>query len=310
MVNKDTNIDIEKLYQRYQETRDDIPATVLQELLLKAEAATHEDSIHSIIQAAKVANFATDSNTEHANVKDTNSNRLVSFIKSLFNTANNDSVRKPAGFALACLAIALVVGPMLGDLNTQNKYPETEHLNDCSNCGHYISNALATTRSSLPGLSKTSAEDKFSAKLGIILARLEIEAYKNSDLAIENARNELSKQSPDLLNEKLQSLMTGNVDIKTLSDALEISSLNKQVSNASKAIFIANISVRYAQDNDGTIVNKETLDNAISSLDAITSKSELQSSAAESLRTELLKSTLDLPQVIKKLERVNQTFIK
>ena len=301
MTDETIKTDIDQLYRRYQETRDDIPLPIFKSISLAARNASQEDAIHSIVEAAKVASYANDQ--EKVGKKSSWLTLLGEKLKSgLFNS----NLVKPAGVSFACLAMVAVIGPMFLN-STSNQFQEVAHLTDCAQCPNHINNVLTTTRSATLGLSQADAQSRHAAKLGQIQARLKIEVSNNDPLAVDNAIASLKKLDGSVISKELATLINQHSNserttVNSLNTAIVSATSNVQITLASEAIFIANISARNALTLNNSEAARVPLERALVALKKLPTPSNLQQSAISKLEQNVSADTLNLKRVIKSLE--------
>jgi len=147
------------------------------------------------------------------------------------------------GGLVAAALIAVVAVPLLRD---QDQY---QHLANCGNCLSHASNASALTRSTAPGQPRISTETRTAAKLGRISAAL-----------------------------------ASSHETKAILEQLNLSThARNPVFDASKALFIANVSARNAKING---LNEEAVNSimrAATQFNTANSQTELQKNIANKL---------------------------
>jgi len=298
MVDNKKHLDAEQLYRRYQETRDNIPFSILHTINSSAESAMHEESIHTIVELVKVAE-----NTQQYAATPAEKISWWSSIHAKLSFISDLKTAKPLVFGVACLAMLVITGPLLLNPNQQQTFPELAHLGDCQQCDGYINNALATTRSNLPGFSQSSPDDKIANKLGNIRARLRVESIYDPKIAKINASEQLQKLG-----------LASDAQLKTASDLALLNQLiidaspNTLISTASEALFIANISVRDAIDRPDTALDLDSIEQAINSLALLAKPSELQKNALQRLKKEAAAKPLSLSKLLKQIELAKRSL--
>jgi hypothetical protein len=294
----------EQLYKRYQETRDDIPLSTFDAISTATESAQHEQAIHAIAQAAKVAS---------ANRTDVQAGKKSSWFTTAVGTLRSyfseNRLSKPIGLGFACLAVFAAVGPLFLN-STSNPYfsQEVAHLSDCAECQTHIRNALATTRGASPALSTLNQQARLDAKLGLIQGRLQVESAYGDQYAISNAAAALNKLDKTRLSSSLiDSIIdadnaNSSITAESLSIAIGSSANSSIISDASNAIFVANISARNAQDDQNIDAASASLLSALKAMQQLPTPTLLQEAAISKLENTVNAQTTNLRKVIKDLE--------
>lgn len=299
-----TNLNAEQLYKRYQETRDDIPLSMFHAISAATESAHHEQAIHAIAQAAKVAS---------AKTKDSQSGKKSSWfttaVEALKTSFSENRLSKPMALGFACLAVFAAVGPLFIN-NTSNPYfsHDVAHLSDCVECQTHIRNALATTRGASLALSTLNEDARLDAKLGLIQGRLHVESTYGDQFAISNAIEALNKLDKSSLSSPLNesiinaSKASNSITAESLSVAISNSANNSVIRHASNAVFVANISARNAQNDKNIDTASASVLSALSAMQQIPKPTPLQEAAISKLENAVNASDMDLRKVIKNLE--------
>lgn len=262
----------DELYREYQNTRDNIPESVYSEIVSKAEQVRHDENIHQILQQAKIAeNSRAQSPAQTNDVKASFADR----IKNLFTLAP----AKTWGTAFASVALAVIILPIAMN-SSAPQFSEVAHLDGCTQCGAYISNASATTRSVAPGLSKTDPQARIAARLGRINASVKISAMLEDDAALSASFKELRK----LTNKapKTESATTNDM-LNAIQLALTENRF-KTTFTAAEAIHIAEITARFALNEGQSNGVRDTLNSAVNAYSNIDDLSLLQQSILNDLR--------------------------
>jgi len=244
------------------------------------ESAIREKSIHTIVEAAKVASYSTSNSDSPSVKKSPESTSIVAKIKNMLFTGE---FSKPIGVGFACVAMVAVLGPMYFKTSNDIYFSETAHLIDCSQCDAYINNALATTRSTLSGQNQVSLENKFAARLGVIQARLKIEALQNQTQAINNALQQINRQPKQLLNAELVNFTEQNAKLGSLVLAIDASTNDLALTRAGEALFIADITARFIADSKQTSLTQDSFNKALIALKGIDAPTTLQQAAISKL---------------------------
>jgi len=301
MVDNKKHIDAEQLYRRYQETRDNIPFSILNNLAAHAESAKQEEAIHAIVEAAKVASHAPQEGSSAPTKKSLESTSIVEKIKRVLFSGE---FSRTVAVGFACLAMVAVLSPMLMTDNRLTDLTDTTHLVDCQQCDIYIINAVTATRGTLLGANQVSPNDKIAARLGLIQARLKIEALQNQSMAVNNAVTQLAKLSATLVS----NLSIEDADVALLLLTIEQSSSNSAITQASDALFIANITSRYLRESQNANLDDKSFESALNTLAAIPDPTPLQKTATEKLTQTLQAQPRDLDKLLKDIEFASRSL--
>jgi hypothetical protein len=304
MNDNKTKISADKLYERYQETRDNIPLSTFQAISMATESAHHEQAIHTIAQAAKVASAA--SLGDQTEKKSSWFTTVTEMFKTLF---TQNGLSKPIGISFACLAIIAAIGPLFLS-NTANPYflQKVAHLDNCVECETHIRNALATTRGYSTASMALSAASRHDAKLGVIQGRLQVETAYGDRSAVDNAILALNKLDKSRFSASLNIIVSNTetsgytVKPEALSLAISNSVNDRQVGTASTTIFIANISARNALKNDSLEPARASFLAALTAMQNLTARSPLQETATSKLEATASTPEINLRKAIKNLE--------
>ncbi len=305
MVDNKKHIDAERLYRRYQETRDNIPFSILSNLAMHAESARQEEAIHAIVEAAKVASHTAQEGISEPTKKSLESASIVEKIKRLL-FGNEFSRTVAVGFA--CLAMVAVLSPMLMTDSRFTNFPDTAHLANCQQCDTYILNAVTATRGTQLGTSQVSPSDKVAARLGLIQARLKIEALQNQSMAVTNAVTQLAKLPASLLSNKISDLSSEDADVTSLLLTISQASRNSAITNASDALFVANITSRYLRESQQSNFGGKSFELALTALATIPDPTPLQKAATEKLAQTLQSKPRDLDKLLKDIEFASRSL--
>lgn len=298
MANDNKKYDASDLYRQYQVSRDDIPSSVLSRIHLEADQALNESSIYSLVEAAKVARYSRTNGTSSAK-KESWFSSIANQIKMAININT-----KPLGAAFACLAFIAVLVPVLGDFRINRSFSETAHLSDCAHCSNYLGNALATTRG--PSTGANSSDSRLASKIGLVQALLKIESMQETASASNFVDQQLSRLPESIMDDELNSLINGDADTPKLLAALHERSPNVEISQASEALFIANITSRFAIDNrQSNDINSDlrlSWINALERMQSIRHPTVQQSLAIEKLTSMIDSHKLASRKAIKTIE--------
>jgi len=267
------------LYREYQNSRDNIPESVYQEIVSKAEQVQHEDNIHLILQQAKLSDNA---NTQQTSSVNSQTLSIADRIKSLFAV----SPVKSFGTAFASIALAVIILPIA--MNSSPEFSEVAHLDGCADCATYINNASVTTRSVTPGLSSIAPENKIAARLGRLSASLKIAAALEQKDILEASLPELKKLAVGANNSALQnSLQSDELNPQDIITSVKGAIANSQLEKtflAAESIHIANITARFAVNEGGTGAVMQTLSDATRVFAEIDEPSILQQNLLNEMR--------------------------
>lgn len=270
----------DQLYREYQNSRDNIPESVYQEIISKAEQVQHEDNIHLILQQAKLSG---NTNAQQTSSTNSQAQSIAERIKALF----TDSPVKSFGTAFASIALAVIILPIA--MNSSPQFSELSHLDGCADCAAYINNASVTTRSVTPGLSAIAPENKIAARLGRLSASLKIAAALEQDSILQASLPELKKLAAATTNSELKnSLQSGEINTHDLITAVKGAIVNRQLEKiflAAESIHIANITARFAVNEGQTGAVMQTLSDATRIFAEIDEPSILQQNLLNEMRT-------------------------
>ncbi len=262
----------EELYREYQSTRDNIPQSVLKTIRQGMDNDRAEDAIHSILEQAKPLHGNPKSSTRRNEAKQEDS--LLQKVRQWFNP----------GFQLGGLAVAgalafALFSPMLElTPNTEGTYAQ---FSNCAECASYVANASVLTRSTAIGQKRIEPQQRLAARLGRLSAKFEIAKTTKSEKITANAFNELKKFST--ANAALEKA-TSSLNIETALTALRNESKQHlTVFEASKALFIVNVSARNAHNIDASLLQTE-LAKALNFFERVANPSELQLSIINDLK--------------------------
>lgn len=304
MVNDNKKHDAAELYRQYQSSRDNIPSSVLSHILSEADQALNESSIHGLIEAAKVASYSSDNGTSSA--------KKESWFSSVANQIKM-AIRintKPLGAAFACLAIIAVLVPILGEYKAGNNFSETAHLSDCAKCSSYLANALAITRG--PSFGSGNSDARIASKIGLIQALLKIETNQESVNANSFVYAQINRLPKSIIDDELSSLFARDAHIPEIIAALQERSPDVKISQASEALFIANITSRFAidnpQSNDISIKLHQSWSSALELMQSINQTTDQQSLAIEKIASIINSESLASRKAIKAVEFASKSL--
>jgi len=267
-----------ELYREYQNSRDNIPSSVYNELLSKAEQAQHDDNIHRILQLAKVSGTKAEALKQAPEQKPS----FADQVKNLFGLAP----QKAWGTAFASIALAVIILPIA--MNSSPQFPQVSHLEECAQCASYIRDASVTTRSALPGLSKRNPQSVIAAKLGRISASLKISAQLEEDAILNNSKTEIRRLVSAAADTRLSKIpLSETITSEELIAAIQISvseASQEKAFTAAQAIQIANVTARYALNEGDTEQVGATLDEVIDAFSKVNELSLLQQSILKELQ--------------------------
>ena len=294
----------DQLYREYQNSRDNIPESIYQEIVSQAEQVQHEDNIHLILQQAKLSD-----NTKAQQTSPTNSQAqsIAERIKALFTV----SPVKSFGTAFASVALAVIILPIA--MNSSPEFSEVSHLDGCADCATYINNASVTTRSVTPGLSSISPEEKIAARLGRLSASMKIAAALEQDSILEASLPELKKLAAGSTNSELKnSLQSTEMNPLDIISAVKGAMVNSQFEKnfiAAESIHIANITARFAVNEGQTSAVMQTLSNAARNFAEIEKPSVLQQNLLNEMRAiKTTQGNLDKKELHSMIELYNRSI--
>lgn len=245
-----------ELYREYQATRDDISPQVFDSLMDSAANRKHEDNIHAILEQAKVAHTTTN---QHNNVENINKpkNGLLKSLSQWWNPVWG-------GAAVATALIAAIAVPLVYEVSPYGS-SKGAYLAGCSDCANYAANASALTRSSNLG-KPIPVQVRTAAKLGRIQAKFEIAQITQLSALQNSAAKELNTLAERLGSEQLKSLSPTSDLGQAMSGIERYAKSDIEVFNASKALFIANVSARDAKVRLATLALQASNSEAVKEL--------------------------------------------
>ena len=270
----------DELYREYQDTRDNIPSNIFNNLKDEAGALQHEENIHVILERAKSHTAVPPAYNTAGDEKGGASNGIRNLLDKLSQMLNPVW----AG-ALITAALVTVIG-----VNSLVPSSAPHYLSNCEQCLSHAMNASALTRSTALGVS-ISVESRKAAKLGRIHAKLLVSQMAELPQLAEVALTELEKFSSRADDTQLKQIAASK-NVNHVIDRLANHSAGQSiVFNAANALFIANVSAREATQHSDLSLNRDQLldifTQASDTYSLIEGKNELQKTLSKRLREEL-----------------------
>lgn len=261
----------EWLYRRYQESRDNISPSVYNALRKKLEDEQHESSIYAITQLAKTAAYA----NEAVAPKKAKSSWFARTIAKI------GTASPQLGMVAACLAIVAVIAPF-GFNSTSSSLSSATHLSDCAECINYAANASVTTRGvATPNLGLGYRQ---AARLGALSGKLHVLTAYDPDQALKIALADLNKLPTTIISDGLTALKSeSDPSLNKLDQELRNASPNPSVFEASKALFIANVTTRHALASGSSDGLSASIEAAVKAFNGIEDRSSEQNRQIETL---------------------------